>query len=640
MTTMTHPAGYPPGGTRRTVVYATSPLSGTVDGHIPLALRALRPFAQRLIVVASGSPDDSARETLSGLADRVVFDRDDFRPSVYAEALAADRAAGFDLDEALLTGDAWFGPTADLGAVFERMSAQNLQFWEMVENRQGPPRAFPAQGFPARVDPWTWIVAGRELIDSPEWTHYWEARKTVTEAAESSFGQHFGARGFVGGFAFRADDFGNDDPGLFSSDLLVAAGCPLVKRSPFTLYPPYLHQHAVVGRDVVAAIGASGYPVDAVWQHLVRTVPPKALNTNAGMLEIITDSAPLPATPPRMVAVAHIGDVEQAASLLRRLDSLPAGYDLVITTSDGRKAVAVTRIIEQRDDLGASSVDVRVTPASRGRDMSDFFIGCRDVLQPGRYDLVVKVSARSMRRKTENVRRYYRRYQYDNLLGSTEQVAGILALFAREPGLGMVFPPMMHIGYATMGRAWGDYRASAEALYEELGIRVPLDEVSPLAPFGGMWFARPEAMRLLTTQRWLYRDYGRSGRKKYRDLARLQERAVVAAAAELGYHSRTVLSPEHAAISHTALEFKADQLFSTTRGYPVDSITLVQRAGQTGYGGIVGLSRMYLRLNHRYLSRVALPLIAGAQWVYSSVRALMGDERFIRRRDERRDEDL
>ena len=64
------------------------------------------------------------------------------------------------------------------------------------------------------------------------------------------------------------------------------------------------------------------------------------------------------------------------------------------------------------------AVDVRVTPASKGRDMSDFFVGCRDVLLSGDYDLIVKVHSRRKQHKTMNVRRYFRRYQYENLLNS------------------------------------------------------------------------------------------------------------------------------------------------------------------------------------------------------------------------------
>ena len=631
-----------PESAQRMVIYATSRLRGKTDDYITLALRALRPLASCLIVVACGDLDDSTRLHLEDLCDEVVADGGDFTPGLYKRILDEHADVLADLDEVVLTGDSWFGPVHDLTQVVDRMQGEGVDFWEMIENRAGAPRAFPEQGFPGRLEPWTWTVVRRRLFTSRAWHDYWVSGDSGRQALEqeSRFAAHFHSRGFSGTAAFASHDFGNDDPGTLSPDLLVQAGCPIVKRMPFTLYPPYLHQQAVIGRDIVATIGASGYPLSALWQHLARTVQPKALNTIAGMLEVPVGPADRAESPAlKIVVVAHVSDVDQAPELFRRLASLPPGYDLVVTTPDGRKAVTLSGMLDKLGP-GAGSVDVRVTPANRGRDMADLFIACRDVLIPGRYDLVVKVHARRSRRKTMNVRRYFRRYQLDNLLGSPDHVAGILNLFDREPGLGLVFPPMMHIGYATMGRAWGAYREPAQKLFAELGIGVPVDRISPLAPFGGMWFARPEALRLLAQQRWLYRDYAKPGRQRYRDLARLQERAVTYAAAELGFHSRTVLTPEHAAISHTAIEFKADQLFSTTRGYPVDSILLIQRAGNTGYGGLVGLSRMYLRINHRILSRILLPPLAGAQWVYSSVRALMGDERFIRERETWRDEDL
>ena len=120
----------------------------------------------------------------------------------------------------------------------------------------------------------------------------------------------------------------------------------------------------------------------------------------------------------------------------------------------------------------------------------------------------------------------------------------------------------------------------------------------------------------------------------------MQERLVVAAAAQRGFHSRTVLAASHAAISHTALDFKNDQMFATLRGYPLDAILLLQRAGHTGYGGIVGLARMYLRLNHRLIARAVLPVLAATQWVYERTQALMGNERFVKPRDPWGDEDL
>src|SRR3546814_9905620 len=122
------------------------------------------------------------------------------------------------------------------------------------------------------------------------------------------------------------------------------------------------------------------------------------------------------------------------------------------------------------------SIEVRVTPASHGRDMSDLFVGCRDVLLDGSHDLLVKVHARAMPRKTLNAARYFQRYQLDNLLNAAGYVRNVIALFEREPGLGLVFPPMMHIGYGTMGRAWAGLERAVGRVVHDLGLTVPLDK--------------------------------------------------------------------------------------------------------------------------------------------------------------------
>jgi rhamnosyltransferase len=438
---------------------------------------------------------------------------------------------------------------------------------------------------------------------------------------------------------FAAESFGTGDPAVFAADRLVRAGSPVLPRAPFVQYPPYLQQHAVIGRELLHVAESEGFVVDEILQNLARTLAPKAMSANLALLEIIQrDAVPIPFEGQlRIAVVMHVSDVTGASEVLARLQALPAGYRLIITTSNGVTARRMTEIVGAIEAPRYGAFEVRVTPSNKGRDMSDMFIACRDVLLDGSCDIVVKVHARPRKRKTMIMDRYFRRYQLENLLDSEGHVSGILRMFEREPGLGLVFPPMMHIGYQITGRGWVKYRAAAVALTRRLGIAVPLDTVSPNAPFGGMWFARPEALALLARWTWSYRDYNSS---RAVDLGRLQERLVTAAAGELGFHARTVLTAEHAEISHTALEFKVDQMFSTTTGYPVDQITLLQRAGHTGRGGFVGLSRMYLRLNHPHLSRVVLPVMALAERVWylgSHITAIgrAGERALTSRRSER-----
>src|SRR3546814_577239 len=143
-----------------------------------------------------------------------------------------------------------------------------------------------------------------------------------------------------------------------------------------------------------------------------------------------------------------------------------------------------------------------------------FLIGCRDILTAEKYDLVVKVHSKKTPQDSFNVGRHFKRHQFENLLHSPGYAANLLDLFHREPGLGLVFPPTIHLGHPTMGHGWWQNRPGFEALADRLGVHVPRDEVSPLAPYGSMFIARPAALRLLVEAGWEYEEFG--GPEAYR----------------------------------------------------------------------------------------------------------------------------
>jgi rhamnosyltransferase len=90
------------------------------------------------------------------------------------------------------------------------------------------------------------------------------------------------------------------------------------------------------------------------------------------------------------------------------------------------------------------------------------------------------------------------------------------------------------------------------------------------------------------------------GAEAYGDggLAHVLERMPSYAAGELGYHTRTVSTTEYMSISHTALEYKLDQVSATLPGDTVDAIHYLRGAGDVGEGRLIDFARMYLRLRH------------------------------------------
>ncbi|MBP1077981.1 rhamnosyltransferase [Microbacterium terrae] len=571
-----------------------------------------------MLVVVNGSLTDAGRAKLEPVSDEILV-RENVGFDIWAHKEALDHVgAGLtEFDEVVLTNDTWFGPVRPYGPVFERMQGRAVHFWGMTDHAEEVPNPFTNEGrLPYHLQSF-WIAVRREMFLSEAWGQYWRDLPEMPSyfdavlKHEAVFTEYFTDRGHTVDVAYPSAAYPTDHPALFNSDMLLADGCPLLKRRPFFHYPPFLDRHAVIGRRILQAVAAYGFPVDVIWQNLARNVQPKVLNTDAGMLEVLpeTDVSYDPERPLRIVAIAHFRAGDEATGILERLRAIPVPFDLVVTTSDAGGVDALRAMVDSFDSAHLGAREVRVIAHKRGRDMSAFFVGCRDILTGGSYDLVIKVHGRVPSGRKENVRRYFRRYQVENLLSSPGYVANVLGLFQKEPGLGLVFPPMVHIGYATAGRGWYGYLGEGVDLCKELGIRVPLDGLSPLAPLGGMWISRVDALGVIAEREWTYDEYGKQPRSTRAELGRVQERIVTLAAGERGFHTRTVLNAEHAASSHLALEYKVDEMSVTLPGYPVEQIQFLHRVGWVGGGGIVALTRMYMRMNHPRTARALLPFL-------------------------------
>ncbi len=620
------PAETFPEGGRRLLVYVVYDRRGDIEDYIPHALRALRPHAAHILAVVNGTLTETGRARLAEVSDEVV-ERENHGYDIWGYKHGLDHMAGRldEFDELVIANDTWYGPVRPFEEVFARMESRAVHFWGLTDHARVEPHPFTQTGYLAYHIQSYWVAVRRDMFLSEEWRDYWTNLPEMTTYSdavvkhEGVFTEHFTERGFVGDVAFPLlFDTPENYPVLYARQLLEA-GCPTLKRRAFFQWPPYLDRLGVVSRWTLDAAERFGYPSELIYSDMARNVAPRVMNAGAALMSALPDEDDSydPATPLRTLVVAHIFYPEMTGEMLDRADHLPGDYDLLITTPEEDRAAAIREHLDRRERRG--SVEVRVLASNNGRDQGAFLVGCRDVLLDGGYELIVKVHSKKTPQELPAVGAHFKEQQLDNLLRSPGYVANVVSLFQKEPGLGLAYPPMVHLGHPTVGHGWWQNKPGFAEWCATLGIRVPLDDTTPLAPFGSMYFARPEALRLLVEHPWTYEDFG--GAEAYLDggLAHILERMPSYAAGERGYHTRTVANLEYLATSYSALSYNLDQMSATTPGASMDQIALLKRMGFWGDGRPYDVMRMFLRMHRPGL----LPRVDGVHRRSERLRGLL-----------------
>ena len=593
---------------RRLIVYSVFDRDGRVDDFIVHSLPALREHAARILVVVNGALSPDSRTALESVADEVL-QRENEGFDIGAHRAALHRLGGeiAQYDEIVLTNDTWYGPTRPWAPVFERMGRTACDFWGLTDHGPSRSNPFTRRGVAPYHQQSYWIAVRRSMFLSAEWARYWAELpplRTYVDAVvahELRFTQHFVESGRVAAAAYPYGEFDTENPSLFEAETLIERGCPVLKRRPLFHWPPLLDAHAAVGAWTLSEAAAGGYPTGLILGNLARTVPPKAMNVDAGLLTVLPPDGPRGERAPghvrpRIVAVVHT-DGAPVGEALRRAEMLGDDVDLVVTTTDAGVHATVVEAVSQRDASSRRPAQVRLVSPDAS-PAGAFLLGCRDVLDGDDYDLVVRLRACSP--TGIGAEGSIGEHIFGNLLPDPEFAASVIELFEAEPTLGIVYPPLLHIGRVAIGESWDALKPAFAEQARALGITVPLDDVSALAPAEGMFVARVEALRLFAEAHWTHDALSAS-----ETLPSLIELMWSSGVGQLGFHTRTVASRDLIATSHAFLEYDLDRMSQTIPGRAFQKIDFLRHSGWSGAGTGGDLLRMYVRRRHAWFVRAA-----------------------------------
>jgi len=233
----------------------------------------------------------------------------------------------------------------------------------------------------------------------------------------------------------------------------------------------------------------------------------------------------------RKIAIkAHLTYEDISSELIGYLKNIPQTFDLFMTTTPH-----LERRIKKLFDAHFDPERVHVRGiVNRGRDMSGFVCGFKENYRD--FDLVCVINDKKSMRYGKNLQ-FWRKYLYENMIGSFINIQKIWSLFDSDPGIGVVYSE--HYEPIRQMVEWGSNYDIAKDLLFRAGVCINQD--TPLEyPSGAIYWFRPDALAPLFELGLKYGDFDEETGQTDGTLAHAIERCILFIAGAKGYRGKTV----------------------------------------------------------------------------------------------------
>ncbi|WP_095089703.1 rhamnan synthesis F family protein [Mesorhizobium sophorae] len=543
---------------------------GKIDEYYFHLIASIKPFVEKVLVVCNGPVDKEAESRLSEAADSFLirenkgFDAWAYRTAL--EHIGWDELSHF--DEILLFNHTFYGPIFPFSEMFSEMDQRQCDFWGISAHGAMRPNPIDVRKaeLPFHLNS-HFIAVRRSLHQSKAFRDYWTQMGPINSYMDSIakhetvFTGHFQALGYTCSVLLDPARYKTSYPVLMEPDKTLEDRSPILKKRLFFHDTLFLEREAInLPRALEIIENQSDYDLSLIWKSVGRLGPPRTLNGNAALLSVLPDVQVGPQRnwdDYRIAVLAHVYHVDMIDEILGYSENVPKGYDLIITTDNANKQALIEQAIAKAQNVGNAVV---LVVENDGRDTSALLIGCRDYVLEDRYDLICRIHSKQSSQDGAKGE-LFKLHTLENLLHTPGYVSNLLELFANNPALGLVMPPMIHIGYPTLGNSWFGNKDNVQKIAKQLNLIVHLDANSPVAPYGGMYWFRPAALRKLFEHKWAWDDFANMD---YRDgsLVHAIERIIAYVAIDAGYTFRHVVTARNAAHNYVMLEAKLQALLA------------------------------------------------------------------------------
>lgn len=486
--------------------------------------------------------------------------------------LTTIRDTGEDYSHVALTGNQVFGPIrAEKGWLKSITDATNTVWAPYWYNANLDPRLKNITKVTHLVTP-DFIVFGKKVLRDPEFHSYVENLKPANDYWEDMrscilpLNEFFAEKQYTVTFPIEHDRLETAQPSLFEIHKVVDEIGVTVPLSVFHLEPAQHDLNAIfLGQSLESIKRQNRELFDLMVPFIVRCLPSRDFNTIADQYDVISD---IPASPDRtewafgkIAVFIHAYYSEMMAEFMDSIRKIPCEADLYITTSTQEDLEKIKSFLT---DTGwpQDRVEVRLMHVNRGRDMSSLFITFRDVILSDQYEVALRLHSKRTPQVSRQVGDSFKAHLFENLVNSEGYVSNLLDMMEESPDVGLVIPPAIQIGFATLGHSWFNNRRPLQQLAKDMEIDVPLDTSTPVTAYGTMYWFRTDALKKMFAWKWIWDDYNPEPHHVDGGLAHVQERLIGLCVQDAGYRTMTVMTGRNAGRNYAKLEYKYQLLAS------------------------------------------------------------------------------
>lgn len=615
---------------KRLAIYLFYDHDGIIDDYIPYKLEKLKEFVQDIWFVSNSGLTVESRKKIQHCTDYIMcrenvgFDVGGYKEAI--EKIGFDKLAEY--DEVILLNYTFFAPIFPFSELFEWADNQDVDFWGITDHAEVRPNPFTGHGVMHKHIQSHFIAIRRKLLKSYEFIEYWKNMPSINSYSdsinyhESRFTHYFHEKGFSYGIYIDSDDYSTKYPTFNEINNTLKARCPILKKRPFFHDPLYHDSECLFLRRSLELIESeSDYDTSLIFQNILRISKPKDLATNLSLLKIFDSSNEVELRKDiKILVILHMYYAELIDDLSSYLDNIPCSYDLLITTSseDNKRSLLNSEKIKNKN---INNLDIRVVKENRGRDMSSLLITCKDKVLSEDYDWICRLHSKKSPQAGFAASEHFKEMMYLNLLKDRCYTSKVIHFLDSNKNIGFAMPPMLHIGYPTLGHSWFGNKIYSLELAKRLKINVPFDDFSPYTAYGSMYWFRPQALKKLFEYNWTFEDFHAEPMPIDNTLSHGLERILAYVAHDAGYVAYNIMSSEMAELNYTKLEYKTQRLVgSLSNGDVPHQIRLLESARLFGFSNsnsegqgfitksflinIVRLTKMHVLANYPRLANI------------------------------------